>query len=100
MPNHGDHGDHGDKSGKGFMEERFSMSYNQAYPRVPRGSPWFLLINPRLEFTYAPSEAARSRGRSGRRRTESIRRHWSYRASFEKRLFRESRAPARLSHLV
>jgi hypothetical protein len=36
--NHGEHGDHGEKRGKGFMEERFSMAYNQAYPRDPRGS--------------------------------------------------------------
>src|SRR5215470_17609298 len=38
--NHGDHGGHGEKRGKcfmDFMEEKFSISYNQAYPRVPRG---------------------------------------------------------------
>jgi len=51
--NHGDHGDHGEKRGKGFMEEKFSMSYNQAHPRdprVPRGlaSSEF---NSRLGFT-------------------------------------------------
>jgi hypothetical protein len=33
--NHGDHGDHGEKRGKGFMEERFNISYKQAYPRDP-----------------------------------------------------------------
>jgi hypothetical protein len=35
--NHGDHGDHGEKSGKGFRGEKFSISYNQAYPCDPRG---------------------------------------------------------------
>jgi hypothetical protein len=33
--NHGDHGDHGDKEEKAFIEERFGIFYNQAYPRDP-----------------------------------------------------------------
>src|SRR5262245_11174551 len=38
--NHGGHGEHGEERGKGLMEERFSMTSNEAYPRdpcVPRG---------------------------------------------------------------
>jgi hypothetical protein len=44
-------GDHGEKSVRGFMEERFSMSYNQAYPRVPR--------DPRGRFVFRRAQLLR-----------------------------------------
>jgi hypothetical protein len=49
------HGDHGEKSGKGFMGEKFSIPYNQAYPCDLRG--WVSSeSDSRLGFTWLEAE--------------------------------------------
>jgi hypothetical protein len=37
------------KIGKGFMEDRFSIAYNQAYPRDPRVPRGLLFLNTQLK---------------------------------------------------